>query len=377
MLSVPVKYGKLGDLCHVSGLAPCICICLCLRKYAFIRIMFLLRILLFPFAVVYDIITRVRNHLYDTGMKPSTQFDLPVIAVGNLALGGTGKTPMIEYLIRLLPGRIAVVSRGYRRKTKGVRVAGADDNAATIGDEPYQVHRKFPNVTVAVGEDRAYTIPIVLDQVPDTSVVLLDDAFQHRRVRPAFSILLTEFSRPFYRDFILPSGRLRESRRGAARANVVVVTKCPRNLSSHQEEKTRKAIARYTDRPVFFASIRYGHPIPFGGNTSPLQNKVVLVTGIANPEPALAYLSQGFQVVHHLNNPDHYRYTIKDLETLRGLVRDDVSIITTEKDMVKLDALALSAPFRLPLFYLPIEMVFLKDGSDFDEMVRNVVGSGQ
>jgi tetraacyldisaccharide 4'-kinase len=317
--------------------------------------MFLLRIMLYPFAVVYDIITRVRNHLYDTGIKPSTQFDLPVISVGNLTMGGTGKTPMVEYLLR-------------------VRVAGPDDNAATIGDEPYQVHRKFPNVTVAVGEDRAYTIPIVLDQVPDTSVVLLDDAFQHRRVRPAFSILLTEFTRPFYRDFVVPAGRLRESRRGAARADVVVVTKCPRNLSARQEEKARKAIARYTDRPVFFASIRYGLPIPFGGNTSPLQSKIILVTGIANPEPALAYLSQGFQVVQHVNHPDHHRYTLQDLETLRGLVRDDISIITTEKDMVKLDALGLSAPFRLPLFYLPIEMVFLKDGSDFDAIVKSVAG---
>ncbi|HLT81515.1 MAG TPA: tetraacyldisaccharide 4'-kinase [Cyclobacteriaceae bacterium] len=335
--------------------------------------MFILRVVLYPFAVLYDIITRIRNHMYDTGMKPSTQFDLPVICVGNLAMGGTGKTPMVEYLIRLLPGRIAVVSRGYRRKTKGVRVAGDDDNAATIGDEPYQVHRKFPNVTVAVGEDRAYTIPYVLDHVPDTSIVILDDAFQHRRIRPSFSILLTEFVRPFYRDFVLPSGRLRESRRGAARADVVVVTKCPPNLSARQEEKARKAIRRYTDRPVFFASIRYGLPIPFGGNTVDLQEKIVLVTGIANPEPALAYLSQGFHVVHHVNNSDHYRYTMADLESLREHAQDDISIITTEKDMVKLDALALSAPFRLPLFYLPIEMVFLKDGSEFDDIVRSAV----
>lgn len=339
--------------------------------------MFLLRIMLYPFAVVYDIITRIRNHLYDVGIKPSTQFELPVISVGNLALGGTGKTPMIEYLLRLLPGRVAVVSRGYRRKTKGVRVAGADDNAATIGDEPYQIHRKFPNVTVAVGEDRVYTIPYMLDKVPDTSVVLLDDAFQHRRVRPAFSILLTEYTRPFYRDFVLPSGRLRESRRGAARADVVVVTKCPPNLSSRQEEKARKAIRRYTDRPIFFASIRYGRPIPFGGNTESLREKIVLLTGIANPEPARVYLSQGFQVVQHVNNSDHYRYTIRDLEALKELVRDDVSIITTEKDMVKLDALAVSAPFRLPLFYLPMEMVFLENGSEFDAMVQWAVGSRQ
>ena len=337
--------------------------------------MFLLRIVLYPFAVLYDIITRVRNHLYDAGIKPSTQFEVPVIGVGNLALGGTGKTPMIEYLVRLLPGRVAIISRGYRRKTKGVRVAGADDDAATLGDEPYQVHRKFPGVTVAVGEDRALAIPYVLDKAPDTSVVLLDDSFQHRRVRPAFSILLTEYARPFYRDFVLPSGRLRESRHGASRANVVVLTKCPPNLTARQEEKARKAIARYTDSPVFFASIRYGRPIPFGGNTSALQHKIVLLTGIANPEPAFAYLSQGFQVVHHVNNSDHYRYTMRDLESLRDLSADDVSIITTEKDMVKLDALALSAPFRLPLFYLPIEMVFLNNGSEFDGIVRNAVGS--
>jgi tetraacyldisaccharide 4'-kinase len=168
---------------------------------------------------------------------------------------------------------------------------------------------------------------------------------------------------------------LRESRRGAARADVVVVTKCPPDLSARQEEKARKVIARYTSRPVFFASIRYGHPIAYGGNTAGLQHKIVLVTGIANPEPALAYLSQGFQVVQHVNNPDHYRYATSDLEYLRTLASDDVSIITTEKDMVKLDALAQNAPFRLPLFYLPIEMVFLKDGSDFDAIVGSAVGS--
>ena len=332
---------------------------------------FLLRVLLFPFAVLYDIITRVRNRLYDRGLKPATTFDIPIIGVGNLAVGGTGKTPMIEYLIRLIQPHhpVATLSRGYGRRTTGVRIADAASNADILGDEPYQVHRKFPDVTVAVGEDRVYAVPALLDQSPATGVILLDDAFQHRRIKPGFQILLTEYSRPFYRDYLMPSGRLRESRKGAARADVVVVTKCPGPLSSGEEEAMRASIGRYTKSPVFFTTIRYGQPVPFGDHAFPLQHKLVLVTGIANAEPLKVYLAEKFQVVRHVDYADHYRYAMKDTEQLRALVADDVSILTTEKDMVKIDAVMKTAAFRLPLFYLPMEMVFLGGGEVFDGKV--------
>ena len=192
--------------------------------------MILLRILLFPFSWLYYLITQIRNRLYDRGLKPSVKFELPVICVGNLTVGGTGKTPMIEHLIRLLQNRfkVATLSRGYGRATKGIRIAGPSENASTIGDEPFQFYTKFgKRITVAVGEERALAIPTILQECSDTQIILLDDGFQHRKVSPGFSILLTDYHRPFYNDFLLPSGRLRESRWGAERADVIVVTKCP------------------------------------------------------------------------------------------------------------------------------------------------------
>src|SRR5690606_8845834 len=234
---------------------------------------FLLRMLLFPFAVIYDIITRVRNRMYDRGLKPTTSFDIPIISVGNLAVGGTGKTPMIEYLIRLIKPHhpLATLSRGYGRRTTGLRIAGQTENADLIGDEPYQIHRKFPDITVAVGEDRVYAVPVLLDQSPETRVILLDDAFQHRRIKPAFQILLTEYAKPFYRDYPLPSCRLRESREGASSADGVVMTKCPPSLTANEEATARASVGRYTESPVFFSAIRYGQPVPFGGHHLPLQ----------------------------------------------------------------------------------------------------------
>jgi tetraacyldisaccharide 4'-kinase len=340
--------------------------------------MFLLRVFLFPLAVMYDLITRLRNRLYDLRLKPSTRFDIPVIGVGNLAVGGSGKTPMIEYLIRLLRPqyRLATLSRGYGRRTTGVRVAGKSDNADTIGDEPYQLHLKFPEVAVAVGEDRVLAVPALLDESPETAVILLDDAFQHRRIKAGLEILVTEYSRPFYRDYVLPSGRLRESRAGAARAHLVVVTKCPPDLSAAEEAKIRASIARYTGRPVFFAGIRYGQPLPFGGHAFPLRDKVLLVTGIANPEPLRSHISANFVITRHLAFGDHYRYSVNDMERIRSLVTEDMSVLTTEKDRVKLEKLvdgSKGSGYRLPLFYLPIEMTFLKNGEDFDAMIIRTI----
>lgn len=340
---------------------------------------FLLRVLLYPLAVVYDAITRVRNRLYDQGTKPATTFDIPIISVGNLAVGGTGKTPMIEYLIRLLQThtKVATLSRGYGRRTTGIRIAGQSDNADTLGDEPYQIHLKFPDVTVAVGEDRVYAVPLLLDQSPQTGVILLDDAFQHRRIKPAFQILLTEYARPFTSDYLLPSGRLREARTGATRADVVVVTKCPPSISPDEQARMRTSIARYSNAPVYFSSIRYGQPVAFGNHNAAIRQKILLVTGIANPEPLITYLAGKFEIIDHFDYRDHYRYSEKDLEKIKSLVKEDVSVLTTEKDRVKLDGLLENVGFRLPLFYLPIEMVFLKNGEEFDALVWRTVGSSQ
>lgn len=335
----------------------------------------ILRVILFPFAILYDAVTGIRNRLYDRGYRPSASFDLPVICIGNLSVGGTGKTPMVEYLVRLLEKswRLATLSRGYGRNTRGFRIAQPSDTPASIGDEPFQFYQKFgEKVKVAVGEERAFAIPAIL-QESDAEVILLDDAFQHRRVRPSFSILLTDYNRPFYHDFLLPAGRLRENRSGAERADVVVVTKCPDSASGDELMEMEKSIREYVSRPVFFASIKYATPLPWTGMTnSDISDKVILVTGIANAGPLHDYVKKHFQLIDHIEFSDHHQYTPADIENMKRRIQSDPSacIVTTEKDISKLGSLAAQSAFPMEkLFYIPIQLQFLKDGRDFDEML--------
>ncbi len=341
--------------------------------------MAILRILLFPFAILYNLVTRLRNRLYDEGLKPSIKFEIPVIGVGNLTVGGTGKTPLIEYLIRLLARnyRVATLSRGYGRNTKGFRMAEVTDSAATIGDEPFQFHVKFGDrVKVVVGEERALAIANILQYVPRTEVILLDDAFQHRRVIPSLNILLTDYHRPFYEDFLLPAGRLRESRSGAERADIVIVTKCPQEITDEQMMEIEKSVRRFVEKPVFFTHIRYGNPTPFGRANQRVGDQIALLSGISNPRPLQHYVAQNFKMKTHFNFPDHHPYRAADLERLNRFIEENpgASILTTEKDKVKLAVPEFESLIqRLPMFYLPIEVEFIKNGQDFDEMVLNSI----
>jgi tetraacyldisaccharide 4'-kinase len=342
--------------------------------------MSVLRLLLLPFAFLYDLVTRVRNYMYDTGWKPSASFDLPVISVGNLSAGGTGKTPMIEYLVNVLSTnyQVCTLSRGYGRKTKGFRIAGPADDASTIGDEPLQLYRKFgQTLTVAVGEERALAIPTLLDQFPDTSIILLDDAFQHRKVRPGFSILLTDYSRMFYDDYLLPAGRLREHPKGADRADVVVVTKCPASLDHAQMNSIHQRISRYTRKPVYFSTIRYGAPLPMFQREHPLHTRIVLVSGIAQHTALEDYVKEKFTLVHHVVFRDHHAYTKQDVERLRDYLRSlagPATLLTTEKDRVKLEREEWRELLaELSVYYLPIQVEFLQNGKEFDNHVREFV----
>lgn len=332
-----------------------------------------------PFSWIYYLITQVRNVLYDRGIKPSVEFEVPVICVGNLAVGGTGKTPMIEHLIRLLrvDHKIATLSRGYGRNTKGFRIAGPDDSAATLGDEPFQFYQKFANnVTVAVGEERALAIPNILQEKENTKVILLDDGFQHRRVRPGFSILLSDYNRPFYNDLLLPAGRLRESRWGAQRAHVIVITKCPPTLSEDKMITIEKSVRSYSDAPVFFAAVRYGNPVPLFETTRSLSKEVVLISGIANAKPLEEYVAGNYSLIDHMNFRDHHQYSQADVQSVAARARNNraLSFITTEKDSVKLKAPEFKGILaNVPLFVLPIEIDFIKGGKDFDEMILNAV----
>ncbi|MBX0332063.1 tetraacyldisaccharide 4'-kinase [Pontibacter sp. HSC-14F20] len=347
--------------------------------------MTVLRFLLWPFSILYGGIMLLRNWLYDKGWLRSQRFDLPVISVGNLTVGGTGKTPHVEYLLRLAGNKkAAVLSRGYQRKSKGFVLADEHATAETLGDEPFQYHRDFPDAVVAVCESRPAGIAQLLDLQPATEVVILDDAMQHRPVSPSLNLMLTDYGRPFYKDHVLPTGLLREPRQGARRADAVIVTKCPADLTPAKFTDIALQVKRYSrsDTPVFFSAFRYGNPVGIG--KAPQLSKYVLVlTGIANARPLLRFLTDnGYEVVQHLEYPDHHNYTLADLEKLQALVEGEqgkeLSIITTRKDAVKLtDGILANTTSRLPIFYVPIEVYFLQQGEAFDAMIRQHISSFQ
>jgi tetraacyldisaccharide 4'-kinase len=352
----------------------------CLNPDHFCALMRAFTAILFPFAVLYDVITSARNRLYDLAIKPSASFEVPVISVGNLNVGGTGKSPMIEHLIRLLSNsyRVATLSRGYKRKTKGFKIAGSDDSALTIGDEPFQFYNKFAGkVIVAVGEERALAITNILQESTDTNVILMDDAYQHRRVKPAFQILLTVYDQLFFDDFLLPAGRLRESKTGAKRADVIVVTKCPDTLQVEEMILIEKRIHQYSQKPVFFTTIHYSAPVTLVGSTEATSNNVILVTGLANADHLKKYVAKNYRLLHHFEFRDHHIYSAADLQEIveRAKVLN-ATIITSEKDAMKLmvpEYLVMMS--GVSCFYLPIEIGFLKSGRDFDEMVLNAVAN--
>jgi tetraacyldisaccharide 4'-kinase len=343
----------------------------------------MLKALLFPFAVLYDLITRVRNYLYDTQRRGSIQFEANVIAVGNLTVGGTGKTPHVEYLIRLLSGRykVATLSRGYGRKTRGFLLAGPDASAQTMGDEPFLYYHKYgQHITVAVGEERALAIPTILFEKPDTQVILLDDAYQHRTVRPLVNILLCDYNRPFYTDFLLPYGRLREARKGAQRADIVVVSKSPELLAPQDRIQIIEQVQKYTTgtTPVLFTSVKYTAPKHLY-TQQPLPTslrKAILVTGLANATPLKNYVDRHYTLLKHLEYRDHYIYKSTDIQSIvaeyQKHAQEDSFILTTEKDMVKMLAPSEREVLEtLPIYYIPIEVYFTdqKDATLFESII--------
>lgn len=325
---------------------------------------------------------RVRNAFYDNGLFEKERPALRVISVGNLTVGGTGKTPLVEFLIkRYLPAnpdqlpQTATLSRGYGRKTKGFRVADGADTAQTLGDEPVQIYRKFGRlIRVCVGERRADALRQMQQLFPQLRQVLLDDAYQHRAVDPHLNLLLSDFNRPFYTDYPFPAGRLRESRSGANRADAVIITKCPDTLSVSEQEQIRQAVRRYSraDVPVLFAGLHYGQPIAFATHVpdDTVQN-VMLVSGLANANPLDAYVRQTFAMHQHHRFADHYAYQRADLDRLLAALPAGMSLLTTEKDWVKLDALLTpNERATLPLYYLPIAVRFLPDSAQqFDQLL--------
>lgn len=336
--------------------------------------MILLRKILFPFAILYGLITSIRNFLFDKGILKSYSFDLPMIAVGNLSVGGTGKTPQIEYLIRLLSKKykVATLSRGYKRKSEGFVLADANANATILGDEPFQFFQKFPQIQVAVDANRKNGIEQLLSQTSKPEVILLDDAYQHRKVKAGFYILLTAYGDIYADDFMLPTGNLRESSSGSERADVVVVTKCPPDLPEAEQLLIKKKLNLATHQELFFSCIAYDEYIYSENKKLAVadikEETKLLLAGIAKPEPFFAYLKNSKDVC--LTYPDHHHFSENDIQEIRGKAQDAI-IITTEKDYVRLKG---SLPSE-QLFYLPIQSKLLSNADLFDKIINDYVGT--
>jgi len=314
----------------------------------------LVRILLFPLVPVYCLVTWIRNKFFDFGLYQSKRFDHPIICVGNLSTGGTGKTPMVEYLIRQLQQRynLAVLSRGYKRNTKGFLLADTNSTYNSIGDEPFQYHSKFKNVQVAVDEKRVRGITNLLQMEGAADIIILDDAFQHRQVKAGLNILLTAFDNPFYKDVCLPTGNLREPISGRKRADIIIVTKCPNKLTKPDKAAIREQISPLKHQTIFFSSIQYAQEARDGKNNSKTLQDLApftLVTGIAKPAPVITYLKQLDLKFEVMTYPDHHSFSVQDIKDLQTKER----ILTTEKDYTRLCTTDLIHTSEV--YYLPIE----------------------
>ena len=341
--------------------------------------MTLLRFLLFPFAILYDLVTTVRNWFFDKSLFTQKRFPLPIIVVGNLNVGGTGKTPQVEYLIRLLHNsyKIAVLSRGYKRKTKGFVLLDTSHTALDVGDEPLQYFNKFSTIRVAVNGNRVAGVQQLLS-VDNLQVILLDDAYQHRKIKGSFYVLLTKYDDLFVDDFLLPTGNLRESRQGAARADVILVTKCPNDLSKDAMESVSSRLIKYKKK-IFFTSIIYDDTTSGSLQVlvANLKNyKVLLVTGIANPAPLISFLSENKVKQTHLQFSDHHHFTEKDIEHIKEefqkINSSNKIILTTEKDYVRL------SPKVAHLSFLGMKTAFLNNATlEFNTLIENHIKQAQ
>lgn len=329
--------------------------------------MIFLRKILFPLALLYWIITYIRNFLYDFGLFKSQSFTIPIIAVGNLSVGGTGKTPQIEYLIRLLKDyKVATLSRGYKRVSKGYVLANENTSPTDLGDEPSQFYSKFPEVLVAVDANRRNGIAELLKHKPD--VILLDDAFQHRKVKAGFYILLTTYNDLFSDDYILPFGNLREPEMGKKRANLIIVTKCPNDLSEIAQVKIKQQLM--VTVPVYFSTIVYDNYLYSETNKIEIKTfkeEKVLVAGIAKPDLFFDFL--GYQNDEKLAFPDHHDFNEDDIKKILA-VANNRKIVTTEKDYVRLKG-------KIPneqLYYLPIQSRLIQNETNFNTKILDYVG---
>ena len=339
------------------------------------------KVLLSPISLIYGIAISLRNLLYDAGLLRSANFSLPVISVGNLTVGGEGKTPHVEYLIQLLQDylNVAILSRGYKRKTKGFRIVQTNDKVTQAGDEPLQFKKKYPKNVVAVSESRALAIPEILTRYPQTQLVLLDDAFQHRSVTPGLNILLTNFSKLFTDDYLLPSGRLREWRSAYKRADVIIISKCPAYDPEINREAIIEKINPLPHQKIFFSFYNYGHPYYMYDASKRVdlsRHPVILVCAIAQIDYLMEYLEDKTEVISYYKFEDHHYFTNHEISLINKTYQENKSlnpiIVTTEKDATRFhEHSKYLLNNRLPMFILPTKVDFhYQQGTEFDEHIK-------
>jgi tetraacyldisaccharide 4'-kinase len=351
-------------------------------------------IFLYPFSLVYGLVTTVRNFLYNRRILKSHKFTIPVICVGNLTVGGTGKTPHTEYLAGLLRKNfnIAILSRGYKRKSYRFKIAALNSPVTDVGDEPMQICRKYPDITVAIDRNRVHGVCKLLKEKPGTDVIILDDGFQHRRIMPGLTILLSDYERPMAKDHLLPYGNLRESIKNTKRADLIIITKSPSDLSSDRQKLISEGVNKAPWQNLYFTSVIYNDPIPvFEDITAEPdvfslskreESGIVLVTGIANPEPLQDYLKKDFKEIIHLSFGDHHQFTLKDVGKIQSawsaLKTSRRYVITTEKDAVRLREFTnIAEPIRSVYYFIPIGIKFLNDKDKFDTLIVEYVGKNK
>ncbi len=343
------------------------------------------RVLLLPFALLYGWVVSLRNWLYQKKYLKSVAFNIPVICVGNLSLGGTGKSPMVEHLLQLLETdtNLATLSRGYKRKTRGYALANQTTTALEIGDEPMQFHIKHPNVSVAVCERRIEAIPQLIQDVPGLQTIILDDAFQHREIIAGYNILLTDYNNLYVDDIFFPTGDLRDERKSAKRADIIVVTKCPAQLTVEEQEEIIEKLYPEQHQSVFFTSIAYETPYhiynPSDEWVLTLRDEVLLVCGIANPQPLKDYLHEHAHTYYQLSYSDHHIFSIEDLQEIKEKFEQidakSKLILTTEKDAVRLVKYTEELT-NIPMYVLPIKPHFLFNGeAAFNKLVKEFVAN--
>ena len=346
----------------------------------------------YPLSLLYGFVTYVRNKMFDFNILPSHEFGIPVISVGNISVGGTGKTPHIEYLISLLKDEynIATLSRGYKRKTSGFLEASENSTAQEVGDEPLQIKRKYPDTTVAVNSSRVEGINKLLKKEEKLNAVLLDDAFQHRHVKPGISILLIDYNRPITQDHMLPYGRLRESAYERKRANIILITKCPDRMKPIERRIIRKELNLFPYQTLHFTRLTYGSLMPVFPEAADNRGRedykkikpwVLLITGIASPRPFKRHVRGISTRIREMNYPDHHAFSDKDIKTIQenfnamGDEQHEKIVITTEKDAMRLKQFDnLDEQIKKVLYYIPVKVKFLdNEESKFNKHIINYV----